>query len=67
MANISDNYDIWEAHEIEMERRRARRPKCYRCGEHIQDETAVEIAGKLICENCIDDLRVCLENYDEDF
>ena len=65
--SIPDNYDIWEAHDIEMERRLARRPVCDRCGKHIQDETAVEIFGKMICESCIDDLRVSLEDYDEDF
>ena len=64
---IPDNYDVWEAQDIAKERRRARRPVCDRCGEHIQDETAVAVCGKLICENCIDDLRVSLEDYDEDF
>lgn len=29
------------------------RPVCDNCREHIQDDTAVRIAGKLICESCI--------------
>ena len=64
---MMDMYDLWEHREIELERRRARRPVCEHCGEHIQDETAVEFDGKFICESCIDDLRVSMEDYDEDF
>lgn len=64
---MMDVYDLWEHREMELERRLARRPVCDRCGKHIQDETAVEIFGKMICEGCIDDLRVSLDDYDEDF
>ncbi len=62
---IPDNYDIWEAHDIEMERRLARRPVCEDCGEHIQDETAFFINGCWICESCMDNFREVVEDYIE--
>ena len=62
---IPDNYDIWEAHEIEMERRRARRPVCETCGKRIQDETAFLIEGEWKCEKCMDEHRVLVEDYIE--
>ena len=60
-----DNYDIWEAHDIEMERRRARRPVCECCGEHIQDETAFLINGDWYCEKCMDNFRELVEDFIE--
>ena len=65
--NFPDNYDIWEAQDIAKERRRARRPVCKLCGEHIQDETAFLIQGDWYCESCMDNFRELLEDYDEDF
>lgn len=62
---IPDSYDILEAHDIEMERRRARRPVCDDCGEHIQDETAFLINGSWICERCMDNFRELVEDYIE--
>ena len=60
---IPDNYDIWERHEIEMERRLARRPLCENCGKRIQDETAFLINGEWICEKCMDGFRELVEDY----
>lgn len=63
--NIPDNYDIWEAHDREMERRLARRPVCVRCDKRIQDETAFLIEGEWKCEKCMDNFRVLVEDYIE--
>jgi formylmethanofuran dehydrogenase subunit E len=60
---IPDNYDIWEAHDIEMERRRARRPVCECCGEHIQGDTAYLIHGDWYCEDCMDNYKELVEDY----
>lgn len=38
------------------------RPVCAGCGEHILDDVAYRIGGKLYCESCIDDARVYLED-----
>jgi formylmethanofuran dehydrogenase subunit E len=58
---IPDNYDLWEAHDIEMERRRMRRPECSLCGEHIQQEDAVCIHGEYICDECLENNRIYIE------
>ena len=62
---IPDNLDIWDAHDIEMERRRARLPQCDYCGEHIQDEYYYEINGEYICEECLNE-HFRKENYMEE-
>lgn len=40
-----DNYSQWENHERKAEAWLAKRPVCYECGEHIQDEDCWEING----------------------
>lgn len=58
---VPDNFDIWEAHDIEMERRRMRLPECACCGEHIQQEDAVCINGDWYCDSCLDEMRFMIE------
>ena len=50
-----DNYDIWEAHDIEMERKRAMLPVCdnRKCRRQIDDEYFYEIEGDYLCEKCM--------------
>lgn len=52
--NIPDNYDIWEAHDIENERKRARLPVCdnRKCRRQIDGEHYWEIEGDILCEKC---------------
>ena len=40
-----------------------RRPKCKQCGKPIQDEEAYRINGEFICENCMDENKVCVDDY----
>jgi formylmethanofuran dehydrogenase subunit E len=63
---IPDNYDLWEAQDVERERRRARRPVCSRCGEHIQEEEAYLIEGAFICQKCMEqDFKVWVDDFTE--
>ena len=50
--------------DLEMERRRARRPVCSNCGEHIQDEEAYYIDGEFICEKCMErEFKVWVDDF----
>lgn len=50
----------------EMDRRQSqwleRRPVCICCGEHIQDDSAVQIRGDYYCDRCLDDMRVYIDD-----
>ena len=62
--NIPDNYDIWSAHEGELERELERRPICRHCREHIQDEHYFYIYGEYYCEDCLNEkFRRHIEDY----
>lgn len=62
---MMDVYDMWRAHDIEQERRLARRPVCSHCGEHIQEEELFDIDGKLYHEECAIELfRKWAEDYE---
>ena len=49
---IPDVYDLWEAYDMEKERRLARRPICSYCGKRIQDERLWDISGELYHQDC---------------
>lgn len=53
--NIPDNYDLWEAHEREQERKLAERPVCDICDHPIQDDHFYQINGDNVCTGCLDD------------
>ena len=50
---LLDNYDLFCQHEEEQERWLQSLPKCYECGDPIQDEKCFEINGELICPKCL--------------
>ena len=52
-----DNYDIWDAHDREMERKLENLPLCECCGNPIQQDTAVRINGDCYCDDCLDEMR----------
>lgn len=52
--NVPDNYEIWEAHERNLEKALAARLVCDYCHEHIQDDYHYEINGDIICAECLD-------------
>lgn len=50
-----DNYDLFEAHDIEQEAKLQELPICKCCGYAIQQEKAVCINGNYYCEDCEDE------------
>lgn len=59
--SVIDNLDLFEMHERERQRALKRLPVCSECGEPITDEFCYKINGNLICEACIDECRVEVE------
>lgn len=51
---IMDNYDRWEAHDAEQERKLQKLPICSECDERIQSEHCYEINDELICPDCME-------------
>ena len=60
---IPDNFDIWNANDMEQSRRLERLPKCFHCGEPVQQEMAVHLDIGWLCENCI---KNNMEEVEED-
>ena len=58
---MQDNYSLWEQHDAAQEEWLVKRPLCICCGEHIQDDSAVQISGNYYCDRCIDDMRVYID------
>ena len=54
--NIPDNYEIWAAHEQEIERQEQNAEHCAWCGRAIWDGY-YDIGGDMVCEECIDGCR----------
>lgn len=50
---MSDNYDLWERREAELEARLGRRPKCCECGEAIQEDIMYIVDGECYCLDCL--------------
>lgn len=59
----SQDYDRWEA---DQEAWLHSRPVCKWCGEHIQDEHAYRIWDDLVCEDCLKDTRVDVDDIVEE-
>lgn len=51
-ASPDDDFSRWEA---QREKQLAKLPKCYECGEPIQDDECYEINDELICPKCLED------------
>lgn len=62
MQYISDVYDQWKQHDQEQADALDALPVCCKCGEHIQDEFCYFIDGDCICESCIDNYKVHVED-----
>lgn len=61
---VPDNFDMWETHEREQERRLAELPVCDICGKPIQDEHYYLINDENVCPECLDnEFRKETEDY----
>lgn len=58
---IGDNYTLFQRHDAEQERRLEKMPVCWLCGEHIQQDDAVQMFGKWFCDDCLDSCRVSID------
>lgn len=56
--SIPDNYDVWLAHEEQMEQQLEQLPVCFHCEQPIQQETAVCLDGTFYCDECLELNRV---------
>ena len=63
---MMDALDLYARHECEQERRLSKRPICYNCQEHIQDERAYYANDVWICIDCLErDFMRDVEDYIE--
>jgi len=62
MEYIPDSYDLFERKDVDQEQWLSTRAKCICCGEHIQEDSAVQIRGDYYCDRCLDDMRVYIED-----
>ena len=51
---MMDNYDLWYAHDSQLESQLRVLPECCECGEKIQDEYLFEVNDEYICERCME-------------
>lgn len=57
MDIIPDPIDDFERWDDEQSRMLERLPKCERCGEPIQQESAVRIDNDYYCDECLAEMR----------
>lgn len=62
MLEIAPDRPDFEERDMKQAQWLERRPKCICCGEHIQDDSAVQIMGSFYCDRCLDDMRVYIED-----
>ena len=53
--NVPDNYDLWERHDAEQQKKLKKLLLCDYCEEVIQDDYYYEIDNECICEECLND------------
>ena len=53
--NTLDNYERWVIHDQEQQEQLKKLPRCYECGERIQDDHCYEVNGEYICEHCMEE------------
>lgn len=63
MEYVPDNYDMWKIHEEEKERQLKRRPICFECGEHIQEDYGYQFNGTWMCQDCLENHKVEIKEW----
>lgn len=64
MYRTDDPVRDFEAQDREQQRRLARCPICYECGEPIQDEKLFYIDGRFYHEDCMEEHHKYTEDYE---
>ena len=57
-------YDQWSQYDSERERELRKMPVCEYCREHICQERAVKTNEGFICDQCLDDMRMDLDDHE---
>ena len=52
---VDSSYSVYDA---DMHKQEQRRPVCYKCQEHILDDTAYYINDEWYCPDCVNEMRV---------
>lgn len=60
-----DNYSLWETYDKDAERKLAKLPICDCCGEATQTERVLLIMGYRICEDCVQENMMWVEDLIE--
>ena len=63
---MRDPLDDFRLHDMERADREAKMPVCDSCGDICQGEHYWKINGKIWCEECLDDCRHYVEDYNTD-
>ena len=59
-----DNYDLWERHDAEQQKKLEKLPLCDYCEEYIQTDEYYEINNDLICPDCMNEnFRKWVDDY----
>jgi formylmethanofuran dehydrogenase subunit E len=64
--NIPDNYDRWKQHDAEQQAKLDKLPKCFECGEPIQDEYGYEFDKGFMCADCCETHMVYMDWFTDD-
>lgn len=57
MIYTNDPLSDFYRHDAEQDKQLKRLPRCAKCGEYIQQDTAVYIDGDWLCDDCVDRFR----------
>ena len=63
MWYTNDPVEDYESYSSHQEKELDKLPRCSNCGKHIQEETAFLINDELICEGCMNENRVFVDDY----
>ena len=68
MEEAMSDFDVYMADQRDIDEQKwlESRPICSVCGEHIQEDECYKVDGELICEDCMSDMRVYTEDYEEE-
>lgn len=64
LPELPDAYDMWVEHDREQNRQLESLPKCFHCGEPVQQDMAVYLEGfGYLCDDCIKNNMTEVNDY----